>query len=262
MPASLELDRIAEQIRQVRLQRKKLEEEEKEATKTSSNGVKKKKFVSGVKPDLYHPNLDYAMAELSYSPYLNGHMPHNIPDMKSLELMNKMRFMGPKKCEKEIEKGLILPCNIQKKKTFVEKVVMTYNPDFAPAEAKRDDRSSTANSSKRPNTSLSTDKKPSTSGSRLLEPGSTTRARSPIYRAANARGGPEVYMKKLKEKRMEKHAEFESEFLGLFASDSSMESGFDMPPDPNNKKKKGKELAVRKIKYDCNGWKKNPILLE
>ena len=62
--------------------------------------------------------------------------------------------------------------------------------------------------------------------------------------------------------RMEKHAEFESEFLGLFASDSSMESGFDMPPDPNNKKKKGKELAVRKIKYDCNGWKKNPILLE
>lgn len=266
------LSEIAKQIRELRLQRKKLEESSEIKVSQPNNKKNKKKvykFVSGVKPDLYHPNLEYALAEVSYSPYLTGHTP-KLPNMSAGVLMNKMRFMGAKECKKQVEAGLIkLPCNPSANVKFVKKHVMTYNPAFGPED--NNDRSSTAASKRRPGTSsgFGGDSRVPTrgnttelnGGSTLLTADSTSRPRSPTYMAAVARGGPVIYKKKLAQDRVNERKDFESEFYGLFDScslSSNELAGGEDSSLATNQTGKTKKSKKREVNYNPTAYKSKP----
>ena len=277
------LAEISQQIRELRLQRKKLEENSE--VKISQPKKKKKKaykFVSGVKPDLYHPNLEYALAEVSYSPYLTGHTP-KLPNMSAGVLMNKMRFLGAKECKKKVESGLIkLPCNPSANVKFVKKYIMTYNPAFGPEDNKNNDkdRASTAASRKRPGTSLSSgfggdlntnnsSRAPTrgntaevNGGSTLLTVNSTSRPRSPTYMAAVARGGPVTYKKKLKQDRFNERKDFESEFYGLFDScslSSNELAGGEDSSLVSNKTGNTTNSKKREVNYNPQAYKNDKL---
>lgn len=170
--------------------------------------------------ELYHPNLDYAMAEVAYSPYLLAHLPKYAPDSKTAMLMNKMRFMGPKKCKEAVTKNQVkLPCDVAVARDFVVGQVMTYNPDFGPGEKEgKKGTKSSSSQSLRPQSSMAT-------VSTLLGEGETNRPRSPEYECAIARGGPTRYKKLLKEGSLATLGSTDSGFQSLFASQESLSPG-------------------------------------
>ena len=220
----IKMAQIDADLRAVRLKKKALEAEDKAAKEIKGGGPlknsKSKRFKSGEKAELYHPNLDYALAEVAYSPYLLGHLPKYAPDSKTAMLMNKMRFMGPKKCEEAVTKNQVtLPCDVAAARDFVVDQVMTYNPDFGPGEneGKKGAKSSSSRSL-RPQSSMAT-------VSTLLGEGETNRPRSPEYECAIARGGPTRYKKLLKEGSLATLGSTDVGFQSLFASQDSLPPG-------------------------------------
>ena len=114
-----------------------------------------KDFKSGVRDELYHPNMDYALAEVSFSPYLLAHLPKYKPNTKACTLMNQMRFLGKKKCDELVmNKKVELPCDLEEAKKIVTTDVMWYNPDFGPRTKIKGARKS--DSASRPSTSIET----------------------------------------------------------------------------------------------------------
>ena len=202
---------ITADLRRVRAEKKALEEEGKVKVKVTTT-LKTEPFKSGRKEELYHPNLDYALAEVAYSPYLLAHLPKYEPDSKTASMLNKMRFMGPKKCESLVaNKEVELPCDLNKTKEYVIDEVMTYNPDFGPGVKKPGAKPRTT-SSTRPDSSMG-----GATVKTLLGAGEMERPRSPEYEGAIARGGPERYKKMLASGSLSSLQTTDAGFQSLFA---------------------------------------------
>ena len=245
---------IDAKLKLVRRQKKAMAEEDKERNQVKiTTKSKTEPFKSGRKAEMFHPNLDYAMAEVSFSPYLLAHLPKYEPDTKSATLMNQMRFMGPTKCEKLVSSGKVtLPLDLEKAKSFVIDEVMTYNPDFGPGVKKPGAQSRQGSS--RPQTA---------DGSSMVKGGSTfltadslERPRSPQYEAAIARGGPETYMAAYRAGSLSTLGSTDSTFQSHFAPGSPNGGNNKLPPLDGKRAvpQRAKGYYTDRYKYTDKEW--------
>jgi hypothetical protein len=233
------IEELGAEIKKVRDQRAKL---------TESHGRSKrpplmknaKKFVSGVKAPLFHPNLDYALAEVAYSP-LNQSLSSYRPNSAAAGILNKLRFMGPRHAQEYLKKNPKekLPCDLERAKNYVIKKVMTYHPPSGhPAVKRKPPRTGTAKTGERPETSGGMDTAGSMASSHRLASGDMDRPRSSRYLAAVARGGPKEFISNMKKDNEQKTL---SRITGDF--------GFMMG------ERDDRPSAMRDFNYDPTRWK-------